>query len=320
MKLKKYISIVLIVFLFAGCGKTDQQPEQASGELISLIENQWESPHQLILGEFEKNPVVVLGCPVFFTESAALLQYLVPVMYDNDIKKMGIWFADKGSRDLINKFLTVGPESARTANRILFNFNPAWGYEEYRDFLIYVRNFNSRLKEEEAPFSLIPLSDEGILSAGEILENENRILLAVPVEEAYKIKSEHKEIPVVILHGPVKKEGRNNAFNIPAKGIIENVLPEVRPEYVPAGLPVNDYLAGFFPTGKKPDGYIILGPADQFTVISPIDDFIDRSNRAAAIQRFPVKISEKMEKYAVRKMNRYIRQKADNWKKAMEKL
>jgi hypothetical protein len=74
------------------------------------------------------------------------------------------------------------------------------------------------------------------------------------------------------------------------------------------------------------EGYIILGPLNQYTMVTPIPDFINAGNLERALEEFPapkdmlpvIKDIEKDTPRAVNHMNRLIADYAGNTKRLLD--
>jgi hypothetical protein len=265
----------------AGNGNTEEQ------QLIIRLERNSVNPGQLIADLSEESSVILIAETRGFRENLLVLEYLVPVLHSRGITSMGIWFADDLYQDTLDRLLSDPDESESLADEIIRLSSPRWGYTEYRDFLLYVRNFNLSLPENEKPFTLIALGSRNGLSCSPdgIPEDEPAILFVPSVQirscldNPVTVNGEQvSSTAAVLIHSPTVRDEKRPVLSLPYDGELEHAM-EKTTDFFHYGAVSGETLRLLpdFP-GDVYNGLIYYGPAYSYHALSPIEGFITREN------------------------------------------
>lgn len=135
----------------------------------------------------------------------------------------------------------------------------------------------------------------------------------------------------VLMHSPWPYKRAELLAVFPANGVFESVFEELPQEFHRAGFLIDgsdldDLAAGRSDFAYKYDGlklkdmcdgYIIVGPIEDYQMVTPIDGFIDEDNIDRANRDFP---GANVEDISAQEMNDYIVGLLDNRKKYIERF
>ncbi|MCK5737354.1 MAG: hypothetical protein KAH21_12790, partial [Spirochaetaceae bacterium] len=153
-----------------------------------LDENQT-SPGELISEELSQGRSLILTQDNHLrADTIDLVKTLVPGLYDQGIREIGLFFLDTGKQRELDELVLEGKEK-NLAEKILFSADAAMGYIEYCDFIIYIRDFNLTLDENETAIRLLALGKNGKVSTDLLSEalgnpeqdNSDDVELKLPV-------------------------------------------------------------------------------------------------------------------------------------------
>ena len=159
-----------IIFVCAACHpeRNSIQPDHIDS-LDLWLDSSRRTPAEMVVETISKdNPLVIVQDNILRADTIHLLKALFPLFADLGIQKIGIGFLYASGQQSLDMYLKDGSISAEEA---LVASNAALGYAEYRDLLIYLRDFS---------FELIAMGQRsGGLNrdiAGNLLYKENSVL------------------------------------------------------------------------------------------------------------------------------------------------
>ncbi|NIO00752.1 MAG: hypothetical protein GTO42_01215 [Candidatus Latescibacteria bacterium] len=135
--------------------KIDSEIEK---DLLAWLHDHGKSPENYVLSKFADHDIIFLGEYHRIRHDAVLVQDLIPLLYLEGIRNLGIEFARARDQDAIDRLLTMDSFDEKLANTIFWNQWPFWGYKEYIDILRVAWEVNKNLSEEELPFRVIGLN------------------------------------------------------------------------------------------------------------------------------------------------------------------
>lgn len=131
---------------------------QILAPLVSYINNNYLSPADYVTGAFSTHPIVFLGEYGKIRENVELVERLIPKLYKNGVRELGIEYALSSDQPEIDKLTTEPTFDTALARRLLFDYLVIWGYQEYSDLFKSAWSFNRSLPPGSKPFRIVGLS------------------------------------------------------------------------------------------------------------------------------------------------------------------
>ncbi len=294
--------------------------------------------------------VILLQDNAMRADTVDLAISLLPALYDSGIREWGIFFLNSNFMNSLNTFLSdrnLGEsEAVKDAEKLLLNADASLGYREYRDFILYVRTFNSYLAPDEEPIKLLPLSTNRVFNPGilqsanadsdsSLLENpettpENAAEENEYADDAEEMIGNQKPFQGILWVRaedlPRLKSGAGItnpyvvAHYLPRHDIIgtESARRDIRDRsfaFETASLPFEGWEAA---APEKEADLVVVTPF-AFRAVSPIEDFIDEASSPQAAQDFPDIRMKIPSAGAAARMNRLLKKRANDYRKAVEK-
>jgi hypothetical protein len=165
--LKNVIIFSIILSTMLSCPKENDfnqridLPEITPG-LRDTLENylveHYMNPEDYVVNMFTDHDIVFTGEYHRIKHDLALIHNLIPRLYENGIFTLGIEFARREDQSLIDSLLKGITYDESLAQRILFNFMPTWGYQEYADIYKVVWQLNNTIPEGSRRFHVLGLN------------------------------------------------------------------------------------------------------------------------------------------------------------------
>lgn len=155
--MKRGLAILLIVSLLACC--VEQLPEKELG-WDEFVAERGMSPEDYIIEKFREHDVVFLGENHYVREEVLFLQGLIPALYENGIRTLGLEMASRDSQKDIDRLLNDPAYNETLAIRILRHWRYNWPYQEYLDIFKAAWTVNSRLPEGAPRFRIVGLDED----------------------------------------------------------------------------------------------------------------------------------------------------------------
>jgi len=274
-------------------------------------------------------------------DSILLMEALLPSIRSIGVNEIGVFFLNHARQNEIDAFIQGSKEDSPTL-KTLFAGNTALGYMEYWDFLLYVRDFNARMRPDENPVRLLALGDGEMVNTetlavalgdngadsdsadagpSEIKPVSHPRFLWLSAEDVVNLPVPPSTVddaqgrPVLAVHhGPDKKSLRWG-------GLIE---------FVSASRDVRDRSFAF-PAEEAPfaawkgdesgmEADIYLVTPFPYQAVSPMPDFIDADTAEAALSLFPEISMRVPTRFAIMKMKRIISNAARSYQRKLDRL
>lgn len=163
------ITVVIIVAFFFlldpfGLFKkkpTSARPYVAQTQVESLrttFDQVSSPPAQYVAGLFQDHEIVLMGEMTRVREQVLLLQNLIPALYADGIRNLGVDFALYSDQDKIDKLVTGSTYDESLADTILFDRMVIWGYQEYADVFRAAWKVNHDRPSGAEPFRIVGLN------------------------------------------------------------------------------------------------------------------------------------------------------------------
>ena len=292
------------------------------------------SPARLIAGAHDSGAaVILLQDDAMRADTEDLAKGLLPALYDAGIREWGVFFMESGEQDELDALVSGGPVSggaaeAESAKELLLAADASLGYAEYLDFLLYVRQFNAELGENEPKVRILGLSsdrapDPSALEAAETAGN------------AEASGGETPETAASPFTGILWVLSDSLSAFVEAPGVAD---PYVVAHYRPRGDIIGEESARYdlrdrtfaFETASPPFGGWAAGPAESeadLIVVTPFADravrpipaFIGPETSAAAARDFPEVRIKNHPSWAASRMNRLLTKRSNRYRKTIER-
>lgn len=158
----KYSWILVVLFIVmcpdVSAGQDCAERDADVTKLTDYVKQHGLSPQEYIVTRFADHDIVFIGESHRIKHDPVFIQSLIPLLYANGIRHLGFEFAVYEDQELIDKLLTADSFDEPLANRILWNCNPFWGYQEYRDVLRAAWQVNVGRKKHQDLFRIFGLS------------------------------------------------------------------------------------------------------------------------------------------------------------------
>jgi hypothetical protein len=150
MKLLFLFGFFLSFFTLKGQNNTD--------ELIDFIQSNAYSPDKYIIEKFKTYDVILLGERHLVKQNLIFIQELIPQLYKNGIYTIGMEFGAYENQSRLDSLVTSEIYDQKLAEKLMFDYNVTWAYQEYVDVAKAAWEFNRKLPENTRPFRILNLS------------------------------------------------------------------------------------------------------------------------------------------------------------------
>lgn len=123
--LAKLLMTACVLFLY-GCQHIEKKPDPSE-----YLKEHWLSPEEYVTGKFGEHDIVFIGEYHRIKHDVDLILKLIPILHEKGIHTLGIEFGDYEQQPLVDSLLALPVFDRELAKKIMFNYSPFWGYEEY---------------------------------------------------------------------------------------------------------------------------------------------------------------------------------------------
>ena len=128
-------------------------------ELTDYLKAHFQTPEDYVISKFSDHDIVFLGEIHRLLHDVLLVQRLIPILYKKHIYNLGMEFANYRDQPLIDSLLEAPAYDAALVNKILFNCEVDWGYQEYADLFKVAWQLNQSLPDTAPRFRIVGLND-----------------------------------------------------------------------------------------------------------------------------------------------------------------
>ncbi len=150
------------VLMLSACrpDNSNYTPEQVQA-LNQYLDSRPPLPSKLLTAEIAKGAsAVFVPDNVLRADSIRMIQAVLPAFYQAGIRNMGVFFLSGIDQNRIDSLILepASPESSArdSADQLLLSSGAAMGYREYTNFLLYVKQFNQSLANQEEALRIWP--------------------------------------------------------------------------------------------------------------------------------------------------------------------
>ena len=131
---------------------------QQSSELLAYLNGNSINPKDYIIQKFKTQDIVLLGEDHGVQQNLLFVQSLIPALYAQGVFHIGMEFGASEDQALLDSLISAPAYSEDVARRIMFHYNVAWAFLEYRDVYKKAWEFNRTLPSGARKFRIINLS------------------------------------------------------------------------------------------------------------------------------------------------------------------
>lgn len=346
----RILIITAAAMFFLSCG--NNEPPYTSQDVQNFhkwLDTDQKSPTELITAAHDSGLTVILSQDnPMRADTVDLAKSLLPSLYDLGLREWGVFFLDSKYQDEVDSLITDRKSlnesaSLKAAENLLFKADASLGYREYRDFILYIRDFNRYLAPEEEPIKLLALSSNRMLHpsilpsaapdpntpASETQETSTEAEESSngnPDEAAESIEPFPGILWIKADDVPQLKDftGITNTYviahSLPRNDIIgiESTRRDIRDRsfaFEPASLP----FGGWDATQSEISADLVIVTPFAFRTVSQIEDFITESSSTKAAEDFPEIRLKTPSSSAAARMNRLLKKRSIDYRKTIEK-
>jgi hypothetical protein len=155
------IAIFGLPRLLRGGGGPASPPAVSSGTLsplVTYVESHYQSPADYIVSRFQSHDIVFLGEFYKISQNVTLVSDIIPRLYKEGIRNLGIEYALTEDQARIDALLSSPSFNEAEARAITFDWVVTWGFKEYIDLYRAAWQLNSSLPKGSKPFRIVALS------------------------------------------------------------------------------------------------------------------------------------------------------------------
>lgn len=144
----------MVVLIFSAITSAAQQ----TNDLLFYLQSNSKAPEVYVLEKFKSHDVVLLGEDHGVRQNLLFVQSLIPALYASQVYNIGMEFGASEDQQLLDSLITAPVYSEDVARKIMFHYNVAWAFQEYRDIYKKAWEFNRALPAKAKKFRIINLS------------------------------------------------------------------------------------------------------------------------------------------------------------------
>ena len=134
----KNIIIILIAFstILPGCknaGVEENRKSNENGPFVTYLKNNWLTPEDYVINKFMDHDYVIIGEYHYIKHDVDLVKSLIPKLYENGIYNLALEFGAYPYQYLVDSLLNLPQFDRKLAQKIIFNSQADWPYQEYID-------------------------------------------------------------------------------------------------------------------------------------------------------------------------------------------
>jgi len=115
-------------------------------------------PIDYVVGKFDSADVVLLGEDHAIRQTLEFVESLVPRLYRAGVRNLVMEFGAAEDQQELDRLLTASIYDPAEAKRLMFHYNSAWSWIEYRRLYEAAWRFNRTLPEGKPPFRIVNMS------------------------------------------------------------------------------------------------------------------------------------------------------------------
>lgn len=125
---------------------------------LAYLRQNGRAPGDYLISQFDRADVVLLGEDHAIAQTLAFVRDLIPNLYRAGVRQLVMEFGAEEDQAALDALITAPTWDPETARRLMFNYNVAWSWLEYRAFYEAAWRFNRTLPVGAPPFRILNMS------------------------------------------------------------------------------------------------------------------------------------------------------------------
>lgn len=161
-RISRILSVFLFLLIVGGALLSEKRPpSEIPGDLkrtlVEYVQGHGMSPEDYVVSKFRDNDIVFIGEHHLIKHDVEFVQSLIPILYKNGIRDLGIEFGCYELQDQADALVTAETYDEDIARRLMFQWGSYWPYIEYLDLYRKAWELNRSLPEGAAKFRIVNL-------------------------------------------------------------------------------------------------------------------------------------------------------------------
>lgn len=148
-------AILLALLLCMGAGA---HAVEADARYTDYLREHARSPSDYIVSKFADADVLLLGEDHAIAQNLAFVANLIPALHAAGVHNLVVEFGAEEDQQALDRLLVAPAYDADALRQLMFNYNSAWSWTEYRDLYRAAWRFNRSLPQGQAPFRIVNMS------------------------------------------------------------------------------------------------------------------------------------------------------------------
>lgn len=128
--------------------------------LRTFIAQEGEKPAEYVVRQFQTHDIVFLGEHHYLKHDVQFVQSMIPALYENGIRNLGIEFGCWRDQARVDGLLSAPTYDEQSARELMFDCYVLWGYREYTDLYRAAWKLNASLPKDQPRFRIVHLNAE----------------------------------------------------------------------------------------------------------------------------------------------------------------
>jgi hypothetical protein len=132
-------------------------PDDLKRNLVEFLQGHGMMPEEYVVSKFKDHDVVFIGEHHLIKHDVEFIQSLIPILYKNGIRDLGVEFGCHELQDRVDTLITAETYDADLARRLMFQWGSYWPYVEYLALYRKAWELNRSLPEGAPKFRIVNL-------------------------------------------------------------------------------------------------------------------------------------------------------------------
>jgi len=161
-RLGRILSVFLLLLavgaeLFSQKRSPAEIPNDLKRTLGEYVQGHGMNPEDYVVSKFRDHDIVFIGEHHLIKHDVEFILSLIPILYKNGIRDLGIEFGCYELQDQVDALITAETYDADLARRLMFQWGSYWPYVEYLDLYRRAWELNRSLPEGAPKFRIVNL-------------------------------------------------------------------------------------------------------------------------------------------------------------------
>ena len=132
-------------------------PDDQKRTLVEYVQGHGMNPEDYVVSKFRDHDIVFIGEHHLIKHDVEFILSLIPILYKNGIRDLGIEFGCYELQDQVDALITAETYDADLSRRLMFQWGSYWPYVEYLDLYRKAWELNRSLPEGAPKFRIVNL-------------------------------------------------------------------------------------------------------------------------------------------------------------------